>query len=308
MQHYMFSDVLEDGSGITPNWHRNQRDELLDILSPYNIVGFFVGNNINPGRLPYQIHVPAKKPTRTVPEFRPGCAWGQNFALVRVTASTMDVVYGVARDKKVVFIEGAGFKIPNVAQVWEEVPDWNNNWFGTLQGIYVDTRRVRCPPGKVIISCGLRKTVAPEPDNRLSWEIVAAKLDGSQKETIRASAPAGSNYFPGEDGMSHVFGDSLSVVCPPYCVVVGVFFWEKGSHVAPGLVVRDLATGEEREVTNSKYGDYFPAKEGLKDMFADTNMVRRPSGKAGVPDWLQMGGIVLYKKGVNRIAVKVLYK
>ncbi|KAI0055626.1 hypothetical protein BV25DRAFT_1833000 [Artomyces pyxidatus] len=306
MQHYMFSDVIEDGSGVTPNWYKSQRDDLLDILSPYNIIGFFVGNNLGVGRLPYQVHVPTKNPTRTVPEFRPGSAWMQNFALVRVTPSTMDVVYGFAQDKKVVFANGATFKIPYGNQIWEEVPDWNNNWFGTLKTVYVDTRRVKCAADKVIISCGLRRTVGPDPDNRIAWEIVAAKADGSQKETIRASAPAGSNYFPGEDGMSKIYIDTAPVVCPAHCAVIGVFFWHKENRVAPGLVVREVATAKEREVINTTGREYFPAEDGCTNMFVDTNMVSRPSGKAGVPDTLQMGGVALYEKG-NRIGVKVLY-
>ncbi|KAI0055633.1 hypothetical protein BV25DRAFT_1738374, partial [Artomyces pyxidatus] len=308
VQHYLFSDTWEHGS-ITPSWHDTQRDALLDILSPYNIIGFFVGHNHGVGLLPNPIPVPTKNSTRNVPEFRPGCAFNQNFALVRVTPSTMDVLYGTAANKKITWTNGASFKLPYGGQVWETVPDWNGNYFGALKDFYVDTRRVRCPAGKVIVSCGLRRTAGPDPSNRLSWEIVAAKVDdGTLKETVIAAPPAGGSYFPGDGGMSKIYVDLGPVVCPAGSAVVGVFFWQKGNRVAPGLVVRNLTTGAETEIKNTDMHQYFPATGGASDLYADTNMVSRPSGQPGVSDALQMGGVALYQKGSNRLAIKVLYK
>ncbi|KAI0055557.1 hypothetical protein BV25DRAFT_1842879 [Artomyces pyxidatus] len=311
MQHYMLSDVVEDGSGVTPNWHRSQRNELLDILSPYNIIGFFVGNNLGVGRLPYEINVPNKDPTfptRVVPEFRPGCAWAQNFALVRVTSWTMDVVYGFAQDRKAVFTSGASFKIPYMHQIWEEALAWNSSYFGTLRNFSVSALRAKCTADKVVISCGLRRTTHPEPDDRVAWEIVAAKVDGSQRETIRAPTTLTSSHFPSSGGMTKLYADTAPVLCPAHCAVAGVFFWQKDSRVAPGLVVREVTTKKEYEVRNQSLGpgEYFPPEHGCTDMYADTNMVSRPSGKAGVPDTLQMGGVALYQKG-DRIGVRVLY-
>ncbi|KAI0055981.1 hypothetical protein BV25DRAFT_1669401 [Artomyces pyxidatus] len=307
VQHYLFSETVENG-GITPCWTNAQRDRLLNILSPYNIIGFFVGHNHGTGLLPNNIPVPTQNPTRNVPEFRPGCAFNQNFALVRVTPSTLDVMYGTAANKQISWTNGGTFKVPFANQIWEEVSDWNNNYFGTLKSIYVDTRRVRCPAGKFIISCGLKRTVSPDPTNRLTWTLVVANSDGTGQQSINVSGDAGSNNFPRTGGMSRIYVDLAPVVCPSGSAVVGVFFWHKENRAAPGLVVRNLATGQETEITNATWGDHFPTGgDGSSHIYADTNMVGRPT-RSDVPANLYMGGIALYQKGGNRLGVKVLYK
>ncbi|KAI0056746.1 hypothetical protein BV25DRAFT_1547781 [Artomyces pyxidatus] len=306
VQHYMFSDTIEHGV-ITPSWHDSQRDALLDILSPYNIIGFFVGHNHGTGPLPNLIPVPWNNPTRNVPEFRPGCAFDQNFALVRVSLSTMDVLYGTAANKTISWNGGATFPLPYANEIWEEVSDWNGNYFGSLGGTYVDTRRVRCPTGKIIVSAGLKQTQSPDPTNRLTWALVVTNPDGSQSQTVTASPPAGGSYFPGEGGMSGIYVDLLPVVCPTDSVVVGVFFWQKHNRIAPGLVVRNVSTGVESEITAAEMHGYFPGEGGSSDLYADTNMVSRPIC-TGAPNKLQMGGVALYEKGSNRVAIKVLYK
>lgn len=40
VQHYLFSPDT-----ITPTWTDEQRDRMLEVLLPYNIVAFFVGHN-----------------------------------------------------------------------------------------------------------------------------------------------------------------------------------------------------------------------------------------------------------------------
>ncbi|KAI0055988.1 Metallo-dependent phosphatase, partial [Artomyces pyxidatus] len=111
VQHYLFSQTIENG-GVTPSWTDAQRNRLLTILSPYNIIAFFVGHDHTTGPLPNSVPVPTLHPTRNVPEFRPGCAFNQNFALARVTPSTMDVLYGTVAEQQVVWTDGANFPVP----------------------------------------------------------------------------------------------------------------------------------------------------------------------------------------------------
>ncbi|KAI0056005.1 hypothetical protein BV25DRAFT_1921334 [Artomyces pyxidatus] len=308
VQHYLFDETTDNG-GITPTWSDQQRDALLSILSPYNIIGFFVGHNHGIGPMPAWIPVPTQNPTRSVPQFRPGCAFNQNVALVQVSPSKMDVLYGTAADKIVHWSTSASFPVAFPNQIWQRNGDWNDSYFGTLKSIYADTRRVRCPAGKVIISCGLKRTSKPDPDNRLTWTLVVANRDGSEQQYIDVSGPAGTNSFPDKDGLSKFFFDLVPVTCPPGSIVSGVFFWKKqGNRVAPGLVVRDVASGEEKEITNTAFGGFYPSKDGSEHIYADTNMVARPlAGNPGVSALMQMAGVAFVQKGDNRVALKVLY-
>ncbi|KAI0044067.1 hypothetical protein FA95DRAFT_1562619 [Auriscalpium vulgare] len=307
VQHYLFSETIENG-GITPCWTNAQRDALVTILAPYNIIAFLVGHNHGVGPFPNSIPVPTQNPTRFVPEFRPGCAFNQNFALVRVTPSTLDVLYGTAASQKISWTYGGTFAVPFANEIWEEDSNWNGNYFGTLKSIYVDTRRVMAPTGKVIVGCTLARTVSPDPTNRLTWVLKVANLDGSGEQTVNVSGDGNKTYFPGEGGMSKIYVDLSPVTCPTGSVVVGVFSWQKNNRIAPGLVVRNISSGQQTEMTNTEWKDYFPGEGGSTHLYADTNVVRRPGpGIPGVPSMLQMGGVALYQKGGNRVAVKVLY-
>ncbi|KAI0258385.1 hypothetical protein BC834DRAFT_975203 [Gloeopeniophorella convolvens] len=309
VQHYLFSQTSDTNGSITPAWTSAQRNALLDILSPYNIVAFLVGHDHSVGPLPNWIPVPWNNATRSVPEIRPGAAFNQNAALVRVTPSNMDVLYGTANNGQLTWTSGQNFTVAFANQIWEEVADWNDNYFGKLGSIYVDTRVLRAPPGKVIVSAGLARTVSPpDPDNRLTWSLITAYANGTAPEVVNVTGDAGSNNFPNTGGMSKIYVDLSPVACPPGSAAIGVFFWQKNNRVAPGLVVRNIATGVESNVTNTAWEDYFPTGgDGSSNIYADTNMVARPN-RTDVPATLQMGGVALYQKGGNRVALKVLYK
>ncbi|KAI0258386.1 hypothetical protein BC834DRAFT_1045913 [Gloeopeniophorella convolvens] len=309
VQHYLFSETVEDPDPITPTWTASQRNAMLDILAPYNIIAFLVGHNHGIGPMPNWVPVPWHNPTRYVPELRPGAAFFELAALIRVTPSTLDVVYGRASKGKLTWSAGNNFPVPFANQIWEEVADLNGNYFGTLKNIYVDTRALSAPDGKVIISAGLVKTtgVGPEPGNRLTWRLIAAYANGTAQETINVGSTPGNNYFPGEGGMSKIYIDTSPVVCPSGSDVIGVFFWQKSNRVAPGLIVRNRATKIETRITDEHGTSYFPGSDGSTNLYADTNMVARPN-RSDVPATLQMGGVALYQKGGNRVGLKVLYK
>ena len=175
--------------------------------------------------------------------------------------------------------------------------------------IYVDTRRVRCPAGKFIISVGLTRTFGPDPTNRLTWTLVATKLDGTEQSLIGVSGSTDSNNFPYTGGMSKIWFDCARVICPTESIVMGVFFWEKHNRAAPGLVVRDFSSRIEAEIANNYWGDHLPSgSNGSTDLYADPNMVKRPFGRSEVLDMLQMGGIALHQKGGNRAGLNILFR
>ncbi|KAI0055635.1 hypothetical protein BV25DRAFT_1833018 [Artomyces pyxidatus] len=71
---------------------------------------------------------------------------------------------------------------------------------------------------------GLKHMQSWEPTSHLPWTLVGVNTDGSQSQPVTTNPPAGNSYFPGESGMSGIYGDLLQFVCPTGSVVVGMSF------------------------------------------------------------------------------------
>ncbi|KAI0257987.1 hypothetical protein BC834DRAFT_847899 [Gloeopeniophorella convolvens] len=218
VQHYLFSQTIDTNGSITPAWTSAQRNALLDTLSPYNIVAFLVGH-----------------------DHSVGAAFNQNAALVRVTLSNMDVLYGTANNGQLTWTSGQNFTVAFANQIWEEVADWNGNYFGKLGSIYVDARAA-CTPGQghhLCRACTHRISAPPRQSAHVTPYHRVANVTGD----------AGSNNFPHTSGMPKIHVDLSPVACPPRGAVVGVFFLTDEQPRRAGLVVRNTATGVESNVT-----------------------------------------------------------
>ncbi|KAJ7852436.1 hypothetical protein B0H13DRAFT_2083995 [Mycena leptocephala] len=302
-QHYLFSETCDTG-GICPSWTAAQRNALLVVLAPYNIIAFVVGHNHGTGPLPNWIPVTFNNVTRQVPELRPGCAFNQNMALIRVTPATMDVVYGNSQSGGGFnWTAGMSFNLPFANELWVKNPTNNANYFGSLKRIYVDTRVVHCAAGEFIFGVSLIR--ASDVTNRLSWQITAGNARGSGLHNVTVSGDNKGTYFPDEGGMSHIYVDESPVNVPSGSVAVGVFFWQKGNRIAPGIVAFDPETGTEQDITNEAFEDYFPPTGGSSDLYANTNLVNSPTDP-NLPTGLVMGGVAFYQQE-NQIALRVLY-
>jgi cytolysin (calcineurin-like family phosphatase) len=86
VQHYQFQPPM-----IDVDWTDAQRDALLEVLAPYNVIALLTGHIHNPpDHFPYQAPIPGT--SDYLNEFRPGCAFNdpaippsQGFIAVRVT-------------------------------------------------------------------------------------------------------------------------------------------------------------------------------------------------------------------------------
>ncbi|NNU28652.1 metallophosphoesterase [Isoptericola sediminis] len=101
VQHYDFSTF-----SIPAWWTDKQCDDLLELLEPYNVVAFLMGHHHSAlSTIPLQRAYPSS--TKVADEFRPGSAGVHgNFALVRVSPSSLDVLQGSGAGKTVQWING----------------------------------------------------------------------------------------------------------------------------------------------------------------------------------------------------------
>jgi hypothetical protein len=92
VQHYSFSTWVNRGNDrIKHDWCENQRDNLLEVLAPYNVIALCNGHaHWTEPSWPLEITVPNARgtfdidPKKKFLEFRPGSAMNQKFALFRV--------------------------------------------------------------------------------------------------------------------------------------------------------------------------------------------------------------------------------
>ncbi|KAJ6532951.1 hypothetical protein B0H19DRAFT_1081404 [Mycena capillaripes] len=276
-QHYLFSETCDTG-GICPSWTAAQRNTLLAVLAPYNIIV-------------YLNSAPAARST--------------NMALIRVTPAIMDVVYGNSQSGGGFdWTAGMSFNLPFSNELWVKSPTNNANYFGSLKDIYVDTRVVHCAAGEFIFGVSLIR--ASDVTNRLSWQTTAGNARGSGLHNVTVSGENKDMYFPDKGGMSSIYVDESPVSVPSGSVVVGVFFWQKGNRIAPGIMVFNPETGTEQNITNVAFEDYFPPTGGSSGLYANTNLVNSPTDP-NLPTGLVMGGVAFYQQK-NQIALRVFLK
>jgi cytolysin (calcineurin-like family phosphatase) len=109
VQHYCFDDV---GPYPDPNWNQEERDYLLTQMAPFNVIAFLTGHVHEPyTSIPFQIGPPNSQILFDC--FRPGsCGCAGNFALVRVSATTFDLMQATTTSGQLEWSQGYSKSIP----------------------------------------------------------------------------------------------------------------------------------------------------------------------------------------------------
>jgi cytolysin (calcineurin-like family phosphatase) len=233
VQHYPFSDW----SAVIPHWTLDQRDALLQLLEPYNVIALLTGHIHDAAA--FNQKVSRNGSTRVFSEFRPGSAGDHGwFALIRVSDTTMDVMFGDGSSGSVVWCKGGGFPLP-AEPVWLENNDWNLNYFpgeGGLRAFYADTNELVIPPGRIATGFALRQ----KGGNRLALKLQHANPDGSDPVWLENN-DWNLNYFPGEQGLTNIYADTNALICSPGTQIRGIALRRKGGELGNRLAPRVLA-------------------------------------------------------------------
>ncbi|WP_432981440.1 metallophosphoesterase [Dactylosporangium sp. CA-233914] len=173
VQHYPF---LWTGDR-SPIWTTAQRDDFLRMLAPYNVIALLVGH-IHDG---YSFAQPVTIPGtgKVLREFRPGAAGDYGaFALLRVTPSTLDVVFGNGDTGSVVWQpkNGQGFAL-NPFIGWEPVGD-NILFAGP-------------PAGHALADDSIRFVYAVGQDRQLYYNVWHATSRSWQRQWLPLPLPPG---------------------------------------------------------------------------------------------------------------------
>jgi cytolysin (calcineurin-like family phosphatase) len=296
VQHYPF----KDWDCITPHWDLGQRDAFLKLLEPYDVIALLTGHIHNPPGFDEQVNRTGS--TRMFSEFRPGSAGDHGwFALVRVTDTTMDVMFGDGSSGSVNWLQGRGFALP-AEPVWLENNDWNQNYFpleGGLREFYADTNELTIPPGRIVTGWALRK----KGGNRLAPGLQHANPDGSHPVWLENN-DSNQNYFPREGGLHAIYADLNPLACPSGRVMTGLALRKKGANrLALKLQHANPDGSDPQWIWNDDWNsNYFPAEQGMTSIYADTNALICTPGT-------QVVGIALRRKGGeagNRVAPRAL--
>jgi cytolysin (calcineurin-like family phosphatase) len=94
VQHYSLDLTRENCETLSPNWSDAERDALLGFLEPYNVIACLTGHDHSPQPLPLPIRIWFPDHGKSLDGFRPGASQNGNFAIVRVTSATFDIIEG----------------------------------------------------------------------------------------------------------------------------------------------------------------------------------------------------------------------
>jgi cytolysin (calcineurin-like family phosphatase) len=156
VQHYGF--VTLDGH---PIWTEKQRDAFLDVLAPYNVIALLTGHTHDPSE--FDQPVPVRGRVNPFREFRPGGACDRGvFAAVRVSRTTLDVLFGNGISGSATWTSGGEFPLSPFLG-WERI---------------LGKERFTSPPAVYVASDGSQDAYAVGHDRKLyhnAWNSGTAK-------------------------------------------------------------------------------------------------------------------------------------
>ncbi len=193
VQHLPFFDY----DVLTPTWTKQQRDDFLNLLAPYNVIALLTGHIHDSPALNQAPVVPSTG--GTLREFRPGSAGDLGtFAVVRVTATSLDVAFGNGDSGSLQWSDNKGAPLQAQSFSLNPFPGWDlltgSTTFTAAPAAHVPDDSTR-----FVYAVGQDRQLYHTGWNQVnnSWSAQWAPLGGSMagKPTVVSAAPGTHDVF-----------------------------------------------------------------------------------------------------------------